>query len=82
MTLDNIKHACIQHFSLIVGECTICSILAGEQGPSCALLDQIPDLKVVYISSLEPNDQDVDVGSMTGKRKESPSKAFPKSNFS
>lgn len=48
----------------------ICDVLAGEQGPSCASLDQIPDLKVVHICFIEPNDRDVNVGSMTGKRRE------------
>ena len=49
MTLDNIKHACIRHFAPIVGECMICDVLASEQGPSCASLDQIPDLKVMHV---------------------------------
>ena len=33
----------------------ICDVLAGEQGPSCASLDQIPDLKVVHVRFIEPN---------------------------
>lgn len=70
VTLDNIKHACIRHFAPIVGECMICDVLAGEQGPSCASLDQIPDLKVVHVRFIEPNERDADVGSTTGKRKE------------
>ena len=38
----------------------ICDVLAGEQGPSCASLDQIPDLKVVHVRFIEPNDRDAD----------------------
>lgn len=38
-------------------QCTCC-----EQGPSCTSLDQIPDLKVVRVRFIQPNDQDADVG--------------------
>jgi len=41
VTLDNIKHAFIRHSAPMVGECMICDALGGEQGPSCASLDQI-----------------------------------------
>ena len=44
VTLDNIKNACRRHFALIVGEHVICDVLAGEQGPSCSSVQQIPDL--------------------------------------
>ena len=53
VTLANIKSACKQHFSSKVGDEMICDILAGEQGPSCSSLDQIPDMKVVYIRFIE-----------------------------
>ena len=54
VTLANIKSACKQHFASRVGDEMICDILAGEQGPSCSSLDQIPDMKVVYIRFIEP----------------------------
>ena len=49
MTIGNIKSACERHFLPTIGKNLVCDILAGEQGPSCKSLSQIPDLKVVYI---------------------------------
>ena len=43
----------------------ICDVLAGEQGPSCASLDQIPDLKVVQVCFIEPNNRDGDENIVT-----------------
>ena len=60
VTLDNIKNACRRHFASIVGERMVCDVLAGEQGPSCSSVQQIPDLKVVHVRFIEPNDRDVD----------------------
>lgn len=57
VTLDNIKVACTRHFAPIVGERMVCDVLAGEQGPSCTSLEQIPDLKVVHVRFIEPIDQ-------------------------
>ena len=54
VTLANIKTACKKHFSSIIGNDMLCDILAGEQGPSCYSLDQIPDMRVVYIRFIEP----------------------------
>lgn len=59
VTLDNIKVACTRHFAPIVGERMVCDVLAGEQGPSCTSLEQIPDLKVVHVRFIEPIDGDV-----------------------
>ena len=42
----------------------IYDVLMGEQGPSCSSLEQIPDLKVVHVRFIEPNDRDV--ASMAG----------------
>ena len=49
MTIGNIKSACERHFLPRIGKNLVCDILAGEQGPSCKSLSQIPDLKVVYV---------------------------------
>ena len=32
----------------------LCDVLAGEQGPLCSSLDQIPDMRVVHIRFIEP----------------------------
>ena len=60
VTLENIKNACRRHFAPVVGERMICDVLAGEQGPSCTAIQQIPDLKVVHVRFIEPNDRDAD----------------------
>ena len=55
VTLHHIKNACKRHFAPVVGERMVCDVLAGEQGPSCTSLEQIPDLKVVHVRFIEPN---------------------------
>ena len=48
-----------------------CDVLAAEQGPSCTCLEPIPDLKVVHVRFIEPNDgDDRDAASMKGNRLE------------
>ena len=42
MTIGNIKSACERHFLPKIGKNLVCDILAGEQGPSCKSLSQIP----------------------------------------
>ena len=59
----------------------IYDVLMGEQGPSCSSLEQIPDLKVVHVRFIEPNDRDV--ASMAGnhvKRDEQPKRPFRRAN--
>jgi hypothetical protein len=49
VTFDNIVLACEKHFEKKVDKGMVCDILAGERGPSCNRLSQIPDLKVYYV---------------------------------
>jgi hypothetical protein len=58
MSLKNIKDACKKHFASTIGKTMVCDILAGEQGPSCTSLDQIPDLRVVYLRFIEQGRDD------------------------
>ena len=51
VTAENIKAARRKHFKPKLG--TVCDILAGEQGPSCKSVDQIPDLRVIHIRFIE-----------------------------
>ena len=54
VTADNIKAACQMHFKPRLGTQNLtCDILAGEQGPSCNSVDQIPSLKVIHIRFVE-----------------------------
>ena len=43
--LANIKLVCEKYFSSTVGKSVVCDVLAGEQGPSCSTLEQVPDLR-------------------------------------
>ena len=54
VTLANIKIACKKHFASRIGDEMLCDVLAGEQGPSCSSLDQIPDMRVVHIRFIDP----------------------------
>jgi hypothetical protein len=48
-TLENIKTACEQYFAPQISSNVKCDILAGERGPSCKTVDQIPDLKIIHV---------------------------------
>ena len=68
MTIGNIKSACERYFKTNL----VCDILAGEQGPSCKTLSQMPDLKVVYVRFIPADLEaggDADTTSTTRKRK-------------
>lgn len=56
LTIDKIKTACSKHFAALIKGNMVCNILAGEQGPSCTSLDQIPDLKVIHVRFVEANE--------------------------
>eukprot|EP00112_Aurelia_sp_Birch-Aquarium-sp1_P008487 Seg1936.5 transcript_id=Seg1936.5/GoldUCD/mRNA.D3Y31 product="Eukaryotic elongation factor 2 kinase" protein_id=Seg1936.5/GoldUCD/D3Y31 len=53
LTIDGIKGACENHFKLILGNGFKCDILAGEQGPSCTTVSQIPNLKLIHVRFLK-----------------------------
>ena len=46
LTIESIKEACIRHFTcqFQLGKNVACDVLAGDQGPSCVFMSQIPDL--------------------------------------
>ena len=47
LTIQNIKDACMKHFRINDG--MTCDVLAGEQGPSCTSVRQIPSFKVIHV---------------------------------
>ena len=57
MTLT-LKGCCQRHFFTQVGTSLVCDILAGEQDPSCKTLEQMPDMKVIYVRFITGNMQD------------------------
>ena len=50
-TIENIRRACEKHFA--VDRSMSCDILAGEQGPSCNTVKQIPDSRVIHVRFVE-----------------------------
>lgn len=66
LTIDNIKAACQKHFAKRVERDMVCDVLAGERGPSCSKMSQIPDLKVFYVRFIKnhfatvDDDEDID----------------------
>ncbi|XP_028413094.1 alpha-protein kinase vwkA-like [Dendronephthya gigantea] len=58
MSLDNIKLACEKHFN-ISGDLR-CDVLAGEQGPSCKTMDQVPNVsKLVHVRFIKCDEEEV-----------------------
>ena len=50
ITFDNIVEACQKYFAVQIDKDMVCDILAGERGPSCKKMCQIPDHKVwIYL---------------------------------
>jgi len=49
ITFDNIVEACQKYFAVQIDKDMVCDILAGERGPSCKKMCQIPDHKVRFI---------------------------------
>ena len=49
LSIENIRSACQRHFANAIEKGMVCDVLAGERGPSCSKMSQIPDLKVFYV---------------------------------
>ena len=49
VTIKNLKEACYRHFKSRIDENMVCDILAGDQDPSCSLLEQIPNFNVIHV---------------------------------
>ena len=62
MTIQNIKSSCEKHFASVVGSGLVCDVLAGDQGPSCQTIDQLPDTKVIHVRFVESVDVELDPG--------------------
>jgi len=61
LTIENIKRSCEKYFAPCIGSNLDCDILAGEQGPSCKTVDQIPNLKIIHVRFINKfNVQDID----------------------
>lgn len=50
LTLEGIKSACEKHFARSLSRSQKCDVLAGEQGPSCKTLEQVPNItKLIHV---------------------------------
>lgn len=53
LSLTNLKDACQKHFESRIDENMVCDILAGDQGPSCTSLEQLPNFNVIHVRFVE-----------------------------
>ena len=51
MFIVSIKSVCMKHYKILPSMC--CNVLAGEHGPSCFCMKQIPEFKITCASSEE-----------------------------
>ena len=70
-TIENIRRACEKHF--VVDKSMSCDILAGELGPSCNTVKQLPDSRVIHVRFVER----VGEGTELGIRERRPSLKSP-----
>ena len=54
LSIRNIKDACQKHFGPQIEKDLVCDVLAGECGPSCNKMSQIPNKKVFYLLFVKP----------------------------
>ena len=59
ITFDNIVESCQKYFAAQIDKDMICDVLAGERGPSCKKMNQIPDHKVFYVRFIKMSDAEV-----------------------
>jgi len=52
LTIEGIKEACNEHFKTKIGTGFFSDVLAGEQGPSCNSISQIPNPNLIHIRFL------------------------------
>ena len=65
MTVENIKKGCTMHFRHSIGAGMVCDILAGDQGPSCRTVKQIPNVQLIYIRFIPEADVEIIVEDTT-----------------
>ena len=60
LTIANIKEACTSHFASKIGAGMVCDILAGEQGPSCGTIKQIPNTKLIHVRFIDETEVEIE----------------------
>lgn len=69
LTVEKLKNACLNHFhgELHTNNMSYnCDILAGEQGPSCHTLEQIPSMKLIHVRFMPT--EDFEIKSLSSRR--------------
>ena len=61
ITIKNIKSACEKHFSSVTQDGLVCDVVAGDQGPSCRTMEQLPDTKVIHVRFIENVENELDI---------------------
>ena len=61
LTIDNIKTACVKHFSPKIDMNMVCYVLAGQQGPSCTNVKQRPNRKLIHVQFIEDESDNVEM---------------------
>ena len=61
ITIKNIKSACEKHFSSVTQDGLVCDVVAGDQGPSCRTVEQLPDTKVIHVRFIENVENELDI---------------------
>ena len=79
MTINNIKYACEKHFSSVTASGLVCDVVAGDQGPSCRTLEQLPDTKVIHVRFIESVDSEVETVQGTSEFQPKRPKKMPNS---
>ena len=59
ISVINIKKACMKHYGML--ETMSCDVLAGEQGPSCSSVKQLPTLKVIHVRFIQGKVEDAPI---------------------
>jgi hypothetical protein len=49
----------MKHFGLKIGGDMVCDVLAGEQGPSCYSIKQVPNVKLIHVRFIEDESENV-----------------------
>ena len=60
LTISNIKEACTGLFASKIGAGMVCDILAGEQGPSCGTVKQIPNTKLIHVRFIDETEGEIE----------------------
>ena len=59
ISVINIKKACMKHYGML--KTMSCDVLAGEQGPSCSSVKQLPTLKVIHVRFIQGKVEDAPI---------------------